>query len=361
MRELDGIATDLATAAFDSARLPDMFDRVAAAFGCEVVTFFSLADGRPDVFGSAAAGAFQAHYQRDGFFALDVVTPAIKRQPNGAIVLSQSFVDEEMRQRHPFFQEFLSAWRSEWGAGWNADIGGERCTFTFSRATPFERAEADALARLAPSFNSAMFVAKNLVAAHTAGLADALVYSRAPSLLLDDRGEVTFATSAAEAHFDDAFNVRHRTLWCADAEGAKRLALVRSAARNRLSEALPVQFPLRRAGRRPLIVSAHRIAGLGLDALGGARVLVAIADLSRPARSDPPLLRATFGLSPREAQVAELLAQGAAPAQIATALGLQGASVRQIVKALMAKTETHRQAELVRLLARVTRAPDADG
>ncbi|MFN3304551.1 MAG: helix-turn-helix transcriptional regulator [Roseateles sp.] len=69
-------------------------------------------------------------------------------------------------------------------------------------------------------------------------------------------------------------------------------------------------------------------------------------------------LRELFGLTPAEAAVAAALAQGCAPEAIATATGTGVATVRTHLKRLLAKTGTHRQAEVVALLARSLAAAD---
>lgn len=62
-------------------------------------------------------------------------------------------------------------------------------------------------------------------------------------------------------------------------------------------------------------------------------------------------LRLLFGLSPAEARLAEALACGLGPAEYAAAAGVSPNTVRTQLRSLLGKTQTRRQAELVKLLA----------
>lgn len=65
---------------------------------------------------------------------------------------------------------------------------------------------------------------------------------------------------------------------------------------------------------------------------------------------DPGLLHAVFGLTPAEARIATLLADGLSLKQIAQAQGTRHDTVRKQLRSVYQKTATNRQPELVRLL-----------
>ncbi|RZJ09937.1 MAG: LuxR family transcriptional regulator [Rubrivivax sp.] len=67
---------------------------------------------------------------------------------------------------------------------------------------------------------------------------------------------------------------------------------------------------------------------------------------------DGELLATMFGLTSAEQRVALLLAQGLTADDMAARLGVQDNTVRSHVKQLLAKTQTHRQVQLVALLWR---------
>jgi DNA-binding CsgD family transcriptional regulator len=79
-------------------------------------------------------------------------------------------------------------------------------------------------------------------------------------------------------------------------------------------------------------------------------VAIFIADPEARPRDLSERFAQLFGLTPAEARLAARLAAGDSPAAVAEALGLSKHTIRVQLKALMDKTDTHRQAELVRLL-----------
>ncbi len=104
---------------------------------------------------------------------------------------------------------------------------------------------------------------------------------------------------------------------------------------------------LRRSG------SGRATAVVPLARAGGALTAVFVSD---PRHRDPPpaeLLREQFGLSPREARLALLLARGADLKRAATELAIRPATARTHLKRIFYKTGVHRQAALVGLLHRL--------
>lgn len=83
------------------------------------------------------------------------------------------------------------------------------------------------------------------------------------------------------------------------------------------------------------------------------RALVILRTLQPPLGSLNRLLPEVFSLTGAETRVATRLFAGDSPQEIAEALGLTTGTVREYLKRLFEKTGTHRQAELVALIARV--------
>jgi DNA-binding CsgD family transcriptional regulator len=88
---------------------------------------------------------------------------------------------------------------------------------------------------------------------------------------------------------------------------------------------------------------------------------VVVRDLDeQPLRLDAQL-RELFGLTAAEARLASRLAAGDCLETVADELGVAYETARNQLKAIFAKTETHRQAELVALLARLLAGIAAPG
>jgi DNA-binding CsgD family transcriptional regulator len=111
----------------------------------------------------------------------------------------------------------------------------------------------------------------------------------------------------------------------------------------------------RPSGHRPYsihVLPLSHVADGGSPGSGGALVL--IIDPEREAEAAPVLLRRLFGLTTTEAEVAVRLARGADLRQISDDLGVLITTVRTHLQHVYEKTDTHRQAELVRLLLALT-------
>jgi DNA-binding CsgD family transcriptional regulator len=65
------------------------------------------------------------------------------------------------------------------------------------------------------------------------------------------------------------------------------------------------------------------------------------------------VLRQAYGLSPAEARLAAEIGKGRDLKEIAAGHGVSEGTVRAQLKAIFAKTDTHRQAELVALINRL--------
>jgi DNA-binding CsgD family transcriptional regulator len=112
----------------------------------------------------------------------------------------------------------------------------------------------------------------------------------------------------------------------------------------------------RPSGHPPLIVT---VVPLHVTPDSPSVAAVFIVEPERPAEIDAHLLAAAFGLAPREAALAALLARGASLAEAAARLGIVIGTARWYLKRVLEKTNTHRQSELVRLVLSGFRDPGA--
>lgn len=126
--------------------------------------------------------------------------------------------------------------------------------------------------------------------------------------------------------------------------------IVRSA-----TSAMQSTLPLSRPSLRPSLTAF--VTPLSDARIEGAKgpenqVAVFLIEPDHPPEINTRALAEAYRLAPREVHVAALLAQGLSPAQIASNLGIGLGTVREHLKRTLAKTETHRQANLVRLVLR---------
>jgi DNA-binding CsgD family transcriptional regulator len=107
---------------------------------------------------------------------------------------------------------------------------------------------------------------------------------------------------------------------------------------------------LRRAEGRPLVLFAHRCPP------GAVLIIFDPDDCREPAEC---LLRRMFGLTSAETRIAMGILRGLELREIAATHKVSEGTVRTQLKSVLSKTGTHRQVELVALLASLARTPRA--
>jgi len=111
----------------------------------------------------------------------------------------------------------------------------------------------------------------------------------------------------------------------------------------------------RRSGRRPYAVHVLPLTAQQTEfASHGPAAMVVIVDPERRPRPATETLRVLFGLTKTEAAVAQLVMNGEGLGPIGEQLSLSNDTVKTHLRNVFHKTDTHRQAELVRLLVAIT-------
>lgn len=104
----------------------------------------------------------------------------------------------------------------------------------------------------------------------------------------------------------------------------------------------------------PLIMNAVPVPVLSE---GGPHTVLILIDLASHPKPNRAALEQIYRLTPAEARLAVHLGSGAALPEAAKALGITVATVRTQLRSIFDKTHTHRQAELVILIARLSALP----
>ena len=178
---------------------------------------------------------------------------------------------------------------------------------------------------------------------------------RLPAIALDQHGLVADVNAAAEAVFDQNINIKDRQLFVRnlDARTLLKNAVDQLKELPRLdSLALePVIVP--RMDKLPVIVRIWPFEGPSHPPGRDVRAVLTLNALGP--RPGPPvaILAKTFRLTPSEAKLACIIARGAPPDIAARELKISRETARNQLKVVFAKTDTHRQSELVALLLQV--------
>jgi len=112
-------------------------------------------------------------------------------------------------------------------------------------------------------------------------------------------------------------------------------------------------------GGAGLAVTVSPLSGTGDGALAslGPAVCILFVDPAQERLVDDVLLRELYRLSPAEAELARRLVTGDTVQQAAQTRGISVATARSYLEQIFHKTGTSRQADLVRLLLSLPRAP----
>lgn len=230
-------------------------------------------------------------------------------------------------------------------------------TLLRKRESPrFADTELDFLQRLVPHLQRVIHIQEMLLGAELKlEVAEQMLESLGcGAILVDDTGHVYGANPRAETLLErgEGLGLDHGRLRAEDPRETEALQrLVRSATEEgptRLGGVLAVS----RSARRSALVVSVTPLGAGERRTPWPPVAGALVLLSDPEAAMPGVasLRKLYGLAEAEACVASRIAQAESVDEIAKALGVRPATVRTHLKKALAKTDTHRQAELVRLL-----------
>lgn len=180
-----------------------------------------------------------------------------------------------------------------------------------------------------------------------------------PAIALGRYGVVLGTNLAAEKLFDDELYLKDRRLFVKDRDGSRRLAqLADHLTMARDTDPFVARpFIIRRTSRLPLIVCAIPVHGAARTPFLGARALLIFRSTGPQLGIEPALLSEVFGLTPAEARVAALVADGTRPEDIARYTNTSRATVKNQLKMVFQKASVHRQAELAALLAGFPRGP----
>lgn len=267
------------------------------------------------------------------------------------------FSKEEI-EAMPVVREFLRPHGLGWGAGLVLPLpSGETILFSVEKAWDRGPVTDDAmteLERLRPHLSRAALLTAHLRFERAKAAVDAFGLTDVPAALLTRSGTLFACNSLFEQLAPQIV---------LGARGAVRIGNERQAAllqqglahitavghgRTPMSIAVPAL-----ADRPALVVHLIPANGKARDIFDPAAALVLVSRVA-PRRPPPAtLLIALFDLTPAESRVASELIAGRESAEIASMLGISGETLRNHVKAILAKSGTRRRIDFVRLIGGV--------
>lgn len=304
-----------------------------------------------------ALAAYSSHY-----YQVDYVLDAVERSPVGLIHSGQSLIALDARSE--FNVDWMQPYEMDDGLFVRLANGAEPAVFLVvapRRSDPFVTGDrVELVSALVPHLEQALRTQRYLddLRGEADDAAEAIDSMRHPVFVVASDATVVQCNSPAEAMLrerPDGICVTGGRLrmqsGAADAELHRSISCaVGLPDRGRVGRSLLCPRPSR---PRPLVVHVFPFTSRTRDS-ARPRALVIVVDPD--CTPDPPkaLLRRLFGLTATEADIAIRVAAGQGLTPIAEDLTLSMATVKTHVRHIFEKTDTHRQAELVRLLAALT-------
>jgi len=226
-------------------------------------------------------------------------------------------------------------------------------------ADEFQKSDIRLASKVLPHLQRAALITRRLEEAGMTFAAMGRLLEDNPNgiVLLSHSGKVIFANRAGRemAERGDGFVLRLDRIEALRAHDSAALQRLIAAATGQSDTAEgerggPLRLP-RKSGLRDyvLVVAPLSVASEVMER-PGAVACILITDPETAPKHPRSMLRQIYGLTAREAHVAERLVTGESPEQVAAALAIKVSTARVHLAALFSKTETHRQADLIRLL-----------
>ena len=274
---------------------------------------------------------------------------------------SDLFSPEEL-DKLPFNAEFINPQGFRWVAGTFIGESPNRLTsfaaLRKTKAEPFGQDEVAAMRALNPHMRRAAEIATRLGDARSAGMLDAFEELGCAAILLDFTGRVQRMNKRARRHLGQDIHMLHGQLSTAHKQSNDAFQQLIANLLQPPSPIgnTPVMANVPRQNGRPLFAYGMPVARSADEVFRHSKAILILVDPDEHLSPPELVLRHGFNLTPAESRLALALGDGDTLNEFALRQGVSVGTARIQLKAMMAKTSTRRQSELVALLARLSRA-----
>jgi DNA-binding CsgD family transcriptional regulator len=302
-------------------------------------------------------------FVEDGWYMRDLRMARAASLRHTKLVLRESdlFTPEEL-DTLPYNVDFINRLGFRWVIGtFVGENRGRLTAFVAERkaaAAPFDEEDVAVIQALNPHMRRAAEIASRLGEAKNAGMLDAFEELGCAAILLDFAGRVQHMNKRARRHLGQDLNFQHG-----------RLTTVHSPANQAFQQLItdlltppspaqnaPVLANVPRRNGRPLFAYGMPVARSAQEIFHQSKAILVLVDPDEHQSPPEMVLRHGFNLTPAESRLALALGGGDTLNEFAERQGVSVGTARVQLKAVMAKTSTRRQSELVALLARLSRA-----
>lgn len=353
--DLAAIEASLIKAAIDPTRWNEALERVAKATRSFGALLFDV-DGHLPILPrtGSLARSFDAYVsggwiERDERFRL---VPFLRAR---GVATDEDLWTSNDVARHPYFQEFLAPCGLRWCALVRIAAGSVFWSLSLQRSVeqgPFSEDELQQLAALSHRTGSIAALATMLGLARAEAALDAFTASGMAAIMIGKDGTVLGMNGAAESLRTRGLVINRRHVASVDKGATEALnralqALLRDQPSAR--SASPIALP--RIQGRPLIAYPVRLPHVSYNSLAPCQAIITLVDPDTQRQPPEIHLQTTFALTGAEASLASMMSTGESLEASADKRRISYQTARNQLKAVFAKTGTHRQAELVSLLA----------
>jgi DNA-binding CsgD family transcriptional regulator len=354
------VSNRLGEAVLDPAMWPSLMDDICRAVSTAGAGLLQSDIRTADIPTTASASEIFKSYFDNQLHVSDV--RALRGVPlllaGSPVVADQDlFASERDMLRDPLYADL-----GRLGYRWWAAIGFRAGTALWGLALQrtkqegqFQAPELAALGGLSRRLTETATLSKAVGRLVLTGMTNALDLVNQPAVSLDRLGFVIDANPRATGVFDDEIRVRNRRLFVRDKAARSALDVLIDHLRHTPdTEALPASpIVVRRETRSAVVIRVLPVDGAARSPFLGARAVLTLSEIGATPNPQRALILRAFGLTPAEARLADLLGTGMSLEAAAEELAVTRETVRNQLKAVFAKTRTHRQGELVALLSRL--------
>lgn len=343
-------------------------DEMSVAMGAAAIMFYPKdlsADSAPVPCSQAyddflpdfiAGGWYDGHYRSERGW------PLLRRADTTVIIEHQLATDEERRSLPHYNELYLPKGYPGFAAiGFN--VGNEQwamCVLRDHSQGFFTLEESERMVPLAGHFSRMVRLAEKFESSCISTSLAALDKMERAAAVLGKDGRICAMNPACEAlltRSSASLTVRGGKFVAAHPEANRDLQrlvhALTAAGHGDRRDAHAMTVAVARQDRPPVLLEGLSIAVLGLEHTVHAHSVLIFYDPDLVPAQSADKIRATFHLTPAEADFATLLAAGQGLGEIADAQSITKETARQRLKSIFSKTDTHRQGELVSLLGRL--------
>jgi DNA-binding CsgD family transcriptional regulator len=331
---------------------PAVLDRLAEIADAEGTLLFAVAPGEPCWVCSPAIHDNMVFWANSPWYAKNLRGERLVpiKEPRFLTDLD-AFTPEELDK-----SEFYTTYLRPSGLGWCVGTSirspcGDVLVFSIEKAHskgPVPRGVAEQLDQLRPHLARASLLSGRIGLERARATVAAFETMGLPAAVLTSRGRALAVNTAMTAYSTEIRIGARDEVQFANPSAQALLTRVIEGKRSHAGCSIPVPGT---ATNAPFIAHVLPLRGSGLDVFTGATSLLYVTPVSQQNPPATELLQALFDLTPAEARVAALIAEGHAVDTIASSLSVTLNTVRTQLKSVFTKTGVGRQAELASLLS----------